>query len=157
MKLLKNKGISLLEVVIGTSILLSVMLAMMGAYSVFLRVTLQNTAKLQATLLLEEGVEVVRLLRDQSWNNTFGDWNTGTTYGVLKGESSWSVVPGSLYVNEDFERSFEVFNVMRDGNDEVSVTGTLDANTKMVVFSVSWATRLGTTTKQMTSYFTNIF
>ncbi len=153
----KQKGISLIEVVIGSSILLVAMMGIMAAYSLYVRTTLSNTERLQATLLLEEGVEMVRILRDADWDAHIDPLSTGADYFVQQSGSSLSFVSGSEYIDGKFERSFEVFDVYRDGNDDIAISGTLDGSIKKVVVSVSWSTRTGTTTKEVTNYFADIF
>jgi hypothetical protein len=152
-----KKGIGLVEVVVGTAILLGITLSVISAHSLFVRTVFANTAKIKASLLLEEGIEVVRLLRDSDWDLSIGSLGTDTTYGLNQTDVQWSIISSPEYIDNKFERTFTISNVYRDANDDIAVSGVLDPYTKFITFSVSWNIRGATTTKTMSAYFSNIF
>ncbi|MEK7066025.1 MAG: hypothetical protein AAB965_00445, partial [Patescibacteria group bacterium] len=61
------------------------------------------------------------------------------------------------YIDGDFDRTFVLSNVYRNSSDSIASSGTLDSGTKKLVVSVSYRTLLGTTTKTMSTYITNLF
>lgn len=71
----KNKGFTIIEIVI--SILIS-SIAIAGIFSALLMISIltSDTAdRLTATYLAQEGVEIVRNIRDQNWLITGNSWN----------------------------------------------------------------------------------
>lgn len=156
MFMFKNKGISLVEVLIGVSLLLAISLGVFTAYSLFIKTIVSNTNVLYADLLLEEGAEIIRYKRDAGWTEFITPLSTGVDYGITQGVSDWSIGVGSTY-SDGFERSFVLESVYRDTNDDIASTGTLDGNTYKVILSVSWDNRNATSTRNMSMYISNIF
>jgi len=91
LKIRDNKGFSLMEVMIGMSILT---IAIVAATSILIALINSNkniTRTLQAYHLAQEGLEIVRNIRDTNWlnnleylggnnNNIFGNINLGESY-----------------------------------------------------------------------------
>ncbi|MDD5068709.1 MAG: hypothetical protein PHN89_03875, partial [Candidatus Pacebacteria bacterium] len=75
-----QKGITVVEVLIGASIFLVVLLGLSTALSLILKASLANTSKIQATFLEEEGLEAIRLLRDGGWTANIQTLSTNTDY-----------------------------------------------------------------------------
>jgi len=151
-----NRGISLVEVVLATAIFLALVLGILGTYSYFIRTAFSNTATLQANLLLEEGAETLRFLRDASWTDNITPLTVGNTYSFSKTGLNWSIVSSPEYIG-GFLRTFSVFPVYRDENDDIAETGSIDSNIVKLVISVAWSERSATTTREMTMYLSNIF
>lgn len=96
----------------------------------------QQSLRLEATILLKEADEAVRVVREAGWNN----FSVNGAYHPLISGNSWSLVSGAETVN-GFTRSIVVSDVYRDASGNiVSVGGTLDPATKKAVASVSWNT-----------------
>ena len=152
-----NQGFGLLEVVIGLAIILVALLALVGTFSIAIKSTLSNVEKIQATYLMEEGVEAVKLLRDESWTDKIANLSVGTSYslGWDSGTGKWSTTTPQYFGN--FWRVFQVDNVYRDVNNDVAPSGTLDSDIKKLTVAVSWLNRGATTTKSVTTYITNLF
>lgn len=151
-----KKGISLIEVLVGTSLVLIVFLSLISAYNLFLKMSLKNTAKIQSAYLLEEGLEAIRSIRDESWDDNIAILNSGTDYGLSFNGSKWLTVSNPVYV-ASFYRYFEMNDVYRDANDDISLTGTLDNETKFFTFYVSWLENGATTTRSISAYFSKLF
>src|SRR3989338_3942837 len=64
-----HRAFSLVEVVIGSSLILLALTGLITAYVFYFRAGLNNTAELQAAFLLQEGAEAVTLMRDEAWGN----------------------------------------------------------------------------------------
>lgn len=64
-----NRGFSLVEVVVGISIFAATVVVFYGTASRALIVSRIASERVQAAYLLEEGAEMLRYLRDQSWAN----------------------------------------------------------------------------------------
>ncbi|MFA5877816.1 MAG: prepilin-type N-terminal cleavage/methylation domain-containing protein [Candidatus Staskawiczbacteria bacterium] len=112
----QNKGFTILEMVVAIFILV---VAILGTYSIFSRmamVTSTASAKLTAAYLAQEGIEIVRNIRDTNWLDGSVAWDNGiincasgceadyTTNSGVGGATplkSW-IIPGEfLYIDED--------------------------------------------------------
>lgn len=153
----KIKGIGLIEVVVGVSILSLSLLAISSFYQKSLNIS-SKTAKLtQASFLLEEGLEIARFLRDEDWQN-ISNLTTGVDYYVVFNGSKWATTTTVTFIDGVFERKLNISNVSRDSNDViVSSGGTVDSNIKKITSSVSWRDGNATTTRTLSTYLTNLF
>lgn len=152
-----NQGFTLLEILIGASIITA---SFLGVLTVFDRLTgasRQMVELTQAGFLLEEGLEAARIWRDNSWAN-LGDWPAGTEYYLTWSGSKWATSTANVFLDGQFERKIKLTAVSRDGNsDIVSAGGTDDPNTKLMTITVAWSASGATTTKTLSAYFTNLF
>ena len=121
-----------------------------------LSVASETTNVVQASFLLEEGVEAVRILRDSSWSN-INNLTKGVPYYLEFSGSKWGTTTTSTYIDGKFERSFVVDSVRRDINDDISSSGITDQNSNKVSVFVSCFGTNGTTTQEIIFYITNIF
>jgi len=144
-----------MEVVIASAILLFIVLGVLGSFGITIRTSLSNTKLLQSSFLLEEGAEVLRHMRDDSWSK-ISNLVPSTTYAFMKTDSDWSIFEGKEYI-DGFERIFLVEQVSRDGSSDISESGTIDSNTIRATINVSWYENNATTTKSLSLYLTNIF
>jgi len=150
-------GIGLIEIVIGVAVLTVSLFAISSFYARSLGVSQKTTHLVQASFLLEEGLEVARLLRDESWQN-IASLTSGTEYYLTFSGSNWATSTTSTLVDNLFERVIIVQDVNRDLSDDiVSSGGILDPNTKQVTVSVSWQEDGETTTHSISTYLTNFF
>ena len=89
-----------------------------------------NKKIVQASFLLEEGLEVVKFFRDTSWLNISG-LTADTSYYLNFNGTKWATSTSNIFVDNLFERKLVINNVSRDANDDiVSSGGTNDADTK---------------------------
>ena len=77
---LKTKAFTLIEVLVAGAIIAASIGAVIGAYTLFLKDSFQNTPNIQATLLAEEGIEAVKTMRDSGWNANIKNLTLGTSY-----------------------------------------------------------------------------
>ena len=135
-----NKGLSLVEVVIASAIILAAVLVLLGVHSLYLKVALSNSNTVKAAYLAEEGIENVRFLRDSGWTTNISNLTSTTT------------------LIDNFYRTVTLSAVSRDASgDIVTSGGSIDANTKLVTSSVSWWAATATTTKSISTYLTDIY
>lgn len=154
---LTSKGFGLIEIVVGSAILAISLIAISGYFQKALQLNQDSGKTVQASFLLEEGIEIVKFFRDTSWLNISG-LTVGTSYFLQFDGVKWATTSSNVFVDNVFERKLVIDNVSRDVNDDiVSSGGTEDADTKKVTISVSWLGRNGTTTKSISTYLTNIF
>jgi Tfp pilus assembly protein PilV len=156
-KKVSARGLTLVEVVIAASIILVAVVALLSVHNLYLRVAFSNANAVKAAYLAEEGIEVVRWLRDDSWDENIATLSLNTDYGLVFSNGTWGTTTSNLYV-ENFLRTIQVSAVSRDGSgDIVSSGGSADPNTLLVTSTVSWATSSGTTTKSVATYLTDLY
>ncbi len=152
----KTKGISVVEVVVASTIISVFFLSLAGVYNLYIKIGARGLNTTKAAFLAEEGVEVMKFLRDTSWSTRIDPLIEGNTYYLSWNGSAWTTTTVPQYINE-FERSVVLESVYRDsGGDIVVGSGTEDVNTKKVTVSIAWTDRGATTTKTVATYMTNL-
>lgn len=156
-----SRGFSLVEIVIGSAIIATSLVAIIviGGQSVVLSNRALHTY--QASTLLEEGAESVRIVRDGAWSS-ISSLTAGTTYypAFNSGTNTWTLSTTSSYGTVGiFTRTVTFATVNRDSTtkDIVSSGGTADSGTRLVTVSVSWPESGATVTKTLQFYVSDIF
>lgn len=151
-------GSALLEVLFGVSVVSIVLLSLLGAYNVYLKNSFRLTEKIQASFIAEEGVEAIRVIRDNGWNIGIGPLVSDTPYYFLFEEGTWKTTTNPIVLDGRFWRTFKIFAVNRDSNDDIVTSGGAnDQNTKKAVITVSWNSGGATSTISISTYITNLF
>lgn len=151
-------GLTLVEVLVATSIILVFLIALLGAHNLYLKTAFANGNVIKGVYLVEEGVEVARFLRDSSWSNNIATLSLDTGYHLIFENEEWRATTTNILVDAIFERVVTLSAVYRDTNgDIVSSGGVVDQNIRLVVSTVSWPSGGATTTKLISTYITNIF
>lgn len=154
---LRTTGFSLVEVLIAGVIISLTTLALMSAASKGIELSNRAVRQVQANMLIEEGVEAVRSIRDASWTNISNltlNTNYYLTFNTTTNTWSLDTTP-TTPVDEIFTRTVFISAVNRDSNDDIASSGTLDNGTKRVKITVSWPTKNSTISKDITFYLTN--
>jgi len=152
-----NIGLTLVEILVATSIILVFLLALSGVNNLYFKTVLLNTSSVRATFLAEEGLEAMRFLRDSSWINNISPLTINTGYNLVLEANTWKATTTSILIDNLFERVVNIREVYRDSSDDiVSSGGTLDPNTRFITVTVSWRTGEATTTKLISTYLSNI-
>ena len=153
-----RRGFALEEVLVATAIILVFVTALSGAYSLYVRAAFASLHKVQSALLAEEGIEVVKLLRDSSWSLNMAPLSNSTPYYLVFSGGTWKATTTKTLVDGVFDRSFTVENVYRNLSiDIVDKGGTLDSGTRLIMVSEAWLNHGATTTKSISTYVTNLF
>lgn len=152
-----KSGFGLLEIIVGITLISISVFGITSASAVSLRAMDDALNNVKASFLLEEGVEVVKMLRDTSWSLNIAPLVSGNSNYLNFNGLNWQTTSLNTFIDDRFERKFVLENVLRDVNYDIADSGVLDANTKKFTVSVSWQEREGTTTKQISGYITNIF
>ncbi len=156
----EKKGITLIEVIVGSSVLLVVLLSLSTVLARLLKASFANTDKIQGTFLAEEGLEAIRMIRDGGWTTNINALSSGTDYFIAFDGTSFkaTTTASQAYIDNHFYRKFTLSNVYRDASSyDIASSGTLDTNTKLATVSVSWTKSGATTTETLSTYFTNSF
>lgn len=151
-----KKGISLVEVVVGVSLITISLIGLISAYNFYFRIALKDTTFIQASFLLEEGLEAARSIRDDDWDY-IANLTSGNDYGFEYVDNSWQSTTTISSIDDFFYRTLVVSNVLRDSNDDISSSGMNDPNTKEITVTVSWFNNNSTTTKSISTYLTKLF
>ena len=153
-----RSGSILVEALVAAALCLAVVVGVISAFTFTLKSALANTAKVQATFLENEGLEAVRILRDNGWTTNVASQTSGTPFYLFWDGTTWVATSTNIYIDKIFERTVVLQNVNRDGSKNiVSSGGTLVANTRKVTISVSWRFGNATSTQSLSNYLTNIF
>lgn len=151
-----QKGITLIEVMVGISIL-AVSLVFIG-YTITLYVTVRDEmlADAQAVYLAEEGYELVRLIRNDDWN-TLEALAVDTPHALSVTTTTVSVAAPPEIIDGKFVRTFELRELYRDGDDDVVASTTAGSTTDEEgrELWVRVGSEYGTTT--MRAIITNVF
>ena len=152
-----KKGFGIIEIVIATTIISIAFLIMMSTASMSLKFSEKSVVRLKADFLLEEGVEAVKIIRDNDWTTNIASLSVGTDYFLEFNGAIWVVSVNNILIEGVFERKFVVNDVYRDANDDISSYGVLDPNTKKITVYVSWSEDGSTVTRSISFYILNIF
>lgn len=153
-----NHGLTLVEVLIATSIILVFLVSLLGVHTLYLKTAFTNGNVVKGAYLVEESVEAVRFLRDSSWSANIAPLSLNVNYGLVFDAGTWQATTTNIRVDNIFERVMAFSAVYRDASgDIVSSGGTLDPDILLVISSVSWANGGVITTKSISTYITNIF
>lgn len=151
-----NRGVTLVEVIFGASIISMVVAVLLFSLNIMIQ---HKERLLQQSIALykaEEGVELVRFLRDDDWTN-ISTLSTDTTY-YLSVSTTTITTTGTPEVEGDYLREFVLRDVYRDlTSDDIvaSTTGSSYVDTDARWIEVSVGYQDGTTT--LATLVTNLF
>ena len=162
--MLKNRkqGFSTVEVMTALFILSLTFLVVSEASERSLVVAEENLRQAQANFLLEEGLEVARLWRDDNWFN-LADLTLGVDYYLdfvggrwVSSLSPYPAGAGNLY--DIFTRRFILSAVNRDltSHNIVTIGGSPDPDIKKIEMTVSWQFHGSPRSKSLSTYLVKI-
>ncbi len=152
-----QRGFGVVEVLVAAVIVSLVLVGLHSAAVQSLRLIRLSTERTQAAFLLEETVEALRALRDDSWSSNIDSLSVGTDYYLEWNGGVWVVTTTNIFIDDVFERKFVLEDVNRDANDDIVPSGTLDSGTKLITVTVAWRTNSATTTQTVSTYITDMF
>lgn len=79
---MKNKAFTLIEVVMSVAIISVLLTAVYGLIITTINANQRNIHTFQATMLANEGLEVVRYMRDSNWLQNYS-WDKGLESGTM--------------------------------------------------------------------------
>ena len=154
----KKRGISLIEVLIGVSILALVTITMLFTMTLFLETRGEVMKKTKALYLAEEGLEVLRYLRDEDWEVFGTELSTDTVYYFSLSDTEVATTTSPEIIDGTYLREFEIHDVYRNNTSDdivASTTGSsyVDSETMEVVVRVGFSD----STTTVRTLLTNIF
>lgn len=156
-KLKISAGFSLVEVVVAVSVAILSILAAWNVYNLFIKLSFSNPSLFQASFLAEEGIEAVKFMRDGGWTANISTVPASSPRTFVFNGSSWSLASAPSLIDGKYDRRVVFEDVYRDMAGNIAAAGSLDQNTKKVTVTVSWSKDSATSTRQITTYVSNIF
>ena len=153
----KKNGFALLEALVAAGILSTVLAGSIGALLISTRSASTNGARMEAAYLADEGIEAVRILRDNGWSANIASHASGAPFYIGWNGTTWVATTTNAFVDGLFERSVEFADVNRDGSQQIAPNGSLDSDTKKITVTVSWRSDDATSSRTLSAYITNLF
>lgn len=155
-KLKNNQGFLLLEVIIVISIISISVWAIMSVAQKSIQLSQRSLHANQATFLLEEGAEAIRIIRDSAWSN-IASLNMDTDYYLSFSGNTWTLTSNPETIG-NFGRRVRFSNVNRDAlTGSIDPTGSADAGTKLVSIYIDWFEGSNLTNRTLEFYLSDIF
>ncbi|MEK7074874.1 MAG: type II secretion system protein [Patescibacteria group bacterium] len=146
------EAFGLIEIVIVTAIVGATLAGFLQASILSVRLLRVEREMLEATMLAQEGMEAVRLVRDESWTNNIAPLANDTIYYPIIINNKWMISANNPGVfNSRYTRHIVFNQVFRNGTDDIAASGTADSGTRKITITVSW----GSKQVQLVSYLTN--
>ena len=154
-------GSGLVEILVAVSIFSIVLGSLITASNMYLSGAEENLKSTKGVYIAEEGMEAVKIMRDNDWGNITTLTDNTNYYLYFDTSSStnniWKATSTTSFIDSVFIRILKVNAVYRDLNGRIVESGgTLDSNTKKVSVSVSWPSKSTTTIKTLSTYIANI-
>ena len=92
-------GIGLIEAVAGISIVSIFIFSLMLATQLSQKIVGESVRNIQASFLLEEGVDAVKIFRDTSWSSGIGNLVAGQNYFFSYNGTTWISTKGDTGVS----------------------------------------------------------
>ncbi len=132
-------GFGMIEMVVVTAVVIATLFAFLQSGILSVRLLRNEKENLEATLLAQEALEAIRSVRDESWVNNITPLVNGIFYYPVVFGSKWqltTISPGPI--NGKYTRYVVFDQVLRDAEDRIATTGTLDTGTRKVTATVFW-------------------
>jgi len=150
-----NRGVSVIEIVIGSAILASVLFSAATAINQIRKLERTTTHVIRVNYLLLEGIDVAKILRDISWSAGIATLTEGVPHYLIWNSSSWYATTTESVIDGLFYRTIQLDPINRDGNDNIATIGALDTGTLKITSTVSWLETSGTSTRSFETYITD--
>ncbi len=151
----KQKGSLMVEIIVATSIVTVVIIAASLVTQKSIYLARQSVHQSQSAMLLEEGAEATRILRDNGWSN-ISSLNLDTNYYLTFTGGTW-ILSSTPNVVDIFTRKVVFSSAYRDGSQNLAASGVVDNQTKLVTITVSWVEGGQTISKNLQFYITDLF
>ncbi|ETB64194.1 TPA: hypothetical protein DIC38_00225 [Candidatus Nomurabacteria bacterium] len=160
-KILKNnKGLTIVEVLVACLVISITIFSLIFAASKGIELSYNAIDQTQSSYLLEEGIEAIKLIRDDDWNNInilISDESTKYYLFWNGGINKWELNTTPSLINGIFTREVIFGDVYRNDDDDIASSGTLDQDIKKVTVKVSFNSPSGVNENAISFYIANIF
>ena len=156
------EGFGLIETIVAAAIIATILLGVSQVAQLALRSSDEASLKLSAGFLAEEGVEVMRLLRDMSWSSAIAPLAPCVDHYPVFSANAWQIAPTPPPPSDGiFTRRMRLEAVLRSASSDISATRcTLsgsDPNIRKVSVEVMWSDHGRTASTTIRTYLTNFF
>lgn len=157
-KKITSRGISLVEVVVGVTLLALVVVVVLHSMTLFLAARGEIMQKTKALYLAEEGLEILRYLRDEDWNVLSSELSVDTPYYLVASSTFVGTTTQPELIDGVYLRTFELKEVYRNNSSDDIVASTsgsnyVDAGSREVVMRVGFADSTTTVRTVLTNLF----
>lgn len=148
----------MVELIVISAVLSIIVIAASYVAKKSIEVSNRTIHTMEASFLLEEGVEVMRILRDSNFDNVDPAIEGSSNQYLALVSNTWSLVDAPQ-TNGIFTRIINIYPVYRDStsSDIVTSGGVLDAGTSKITITVSWLEGTTTLSKSLTFYLSDLF
>ncbi|MBI2109066.1 MAG: prepilin-type N-terminal cleavage/methylation domain-containing protein [Parcubacteria group bacterium] len=162
-KLQAKNGFGLIEILVASAILSASLVTLTASSQIAFRLMKESLERTQAGFLVEEGVEVTRILRDDAWSLNIAPVPTGVEmyFVFASSTNTWTLESAAPPLIENLFTRRVVFDDVyrRDSDGEIIDEGsldpkTLDPDTRKATIEVLWGDGRNVTFE---TYIANIF
>ncbi len=153
MKLINNRGQSLIEILVVIALTAILLPPLFYALMASREARPQQNVRFQAAQVLKETQDALRIIRENGWSSL----STPGTYHLVRSGNTWTLSSGAETIN-GITRQVVISDVQRLNGQIVTSGGTNDPSTKKAVITISWSEPLATTlssTLYLTRYLEN--
>ena len=139
-----EEGVGIIDIVIAIAIMAIAFFSLSQIAILGVRISPDPATKLEAIYFAEEGMEIARVLRDESLGLYLGGTSLGTDYYPSLSGPRWTLsIQDPGLVNGRFRRTLKFNQVCRDPSSDDIVNcivpgAVADTNTREVISTVSW-------------------
>lgn len=154
----RNLGFGVIEIIIASAIIGIAVFSFIQVGQLSLRLSRLASDRITASFLLQEGMEGVRFLRDESWSTNIANLIAGTSYFLTFNGSRYALGGTEPpLMNGKFRRRAVLSEVRRNAEQDIAESGAVDPSTKKVTVEISWLSGAATTTDSIEFYITDLF
>lgn len=121
-KRISTGGITVVEVIIGVTLLSVIVVMVLFTMTLFLQTRSELVKKTKALFLAEEGIELLRYLRDEDWT-TVAALSKNTPYSFTISGSTVAVTSASEVIDSTYTRQFVLKTVYRNSTEDLALSG----------------------------------
>lgn len=158
-KLIKQSGVSLIELLIVMAIITTTLVALLAVLNYSLKIMQSQRTIQRANFLAQQATEGIRNFRDNTdWSvNGLGSLVMGNAYHLVQqgAPPNWALLSGEQTI-DGFTEKIVFVNGQRDVSDNiVGSGGAVDADTKKATVTVEWTENGQLKQIILVAYFTN--
>ena len=150
-----TQGVSIVEIVIGASIMGLLVIASVSALALFVRSATDSKEQIIALYLAEAGVEYMKHIRSVNWDN-ISSLSTDTTYYFAVSTTTLATSTSPEVIDGYYERSLHLTDLYRDNTGDIVSSTTPGATIDTEAFYLTVEVGYGSSSVALSSIMTNI-
>jgi type II secretory pathway pseudopilin PulG len=149
----KKQAFSLVEILLAITLFVAIILVIGTVIVDSFRAIKTNEYRDRAVFKLKEVGNAITVLKNDLWSSIIDNTNDGDKYLTFS-NGRYSIADG-IGSEGDINYSFQITDVYRDINGNISESGTYDAHTRKVIIAASWNDTLGEIQNEEIEYYVN--